>query len=918
MQSSNEHEPLGAWIYGSSPECDVIVSAPGVEQRHCLLLQFQQGFALGDLDSSSGTWVNGSRLAAREPVWVNSSDSIRLGPSYSLQWPAPGTASSKPPKSPPMPSGSRPPQARIIRIGRAPGNQVVLDYPMISSQHAQLIQEPGGRLILEDLGSTNGTSVGRPGQRIQRAEVQPGDDIYFGSLKVNVARLLDGRPVAMGGAAAGTIAIQPKGLLIGRDPACDYPINSPVVSFHHARLLKSATGIEIEDLGSRNGTFVDGARISGRVALQPGSNIGLGSVRLRLLDAAGTLERRDYAGNVTIEAIGLVVEIKRGNQTRRLLDPVSLTVLPSEFVALMGLAGAGKTTLMKALNGYTPPAAGRVLYNGEDLYANQDQFRLQVGYVPQDDILHPQLTVREALYYTAKLRTDLTDPEIHTRITEVLKDLGIEDIGDRLIGSPERKVISGGQRKRVNIAMELLSDPSVLFLDEPTSGLSSFDAYQVTSMLRRLADKGKTIVCTIHQPSIDIFRQFDSLMMVARDKGDNAGLLAYFGPAYPDSIEFFNPTASGATRQGPPLTPEDLMSGVAARPASEWNSYYTKSRYRREFVESRAGKVVAAEQSVAQKRKREFGIGQLVTLLRRNVALKLRDRSQTLILLIQAPLFAILLGIVFGGLSDQNFTDPAKWSEFASKVGSTNFLMVVAAVWFGCNNAARDIVGETAIFQRERMVNLKLPSYVFSKLITLAVICLVQCTALLAIVYLMSGLSGSFGTLLAILFAASVVGSALGLLISAAAPTTEAAIAFLPVVLLPFILLAGGIKPLHEMPKPAQWIASLCPTRWAYEASFLTEAKARRATFQNELEKKLKDCQFAVGSCESRSALAAGRRVAAPAPPSAVRIEKDVATFAFPEREGRSSLRRSFEVLGISLVVTLVLLLSMLTFKSAL
>ena len=178
--------------------------------------------------------------------------------------------------------------------------------------------------------------------------------------------------------------------------------------------------------------------------------------------------------NVTIEADGITVEVLQRGKPQRLLDPISLTVFPSELVALMGLAGAGKTTMMRALNGCTRPTSGRVLFNGEDLYANQDQLRHQVGYVPQDDILHPQLTVREALFYTARLRTDLTNPEIDERINAVLTGLGIDDIGDRLIGSPERKVISGGQRKRVNIAMELLSDPSVLFLDEPTSGLSFF------------------------------------------------------------------------------------------------------------------------------------------------------------------------------------------------------------------------------------------------------------------------------------------------------------------------------------------------------------------------------------------------------------------------------------------------------------
>lgn len=900
-------QPLRSWTYGADPGCDFVISGAGVSSHHCMLTQYAEGYALEDLSSAQGTWINGRRIAPRQAEWVQPVDRITLGPSTPFQWPGSGSARA---------GGSSGASTfgtggRTITVGRAPENDVVLDYPMISWNHARLSQDSGGRLVIEDLGSTNGTAVGSAHNRIQRANLQPDDSIYFGSFKIRVSRLLDGKKVAFGAASQGTVDLRGDETVIGRDPACDYPLEYPIISWHHAKITKTSRGIEIEDLGSRNGTFVDGARISGKVALKTGSEIGLGSFRFRLIDESGRLEKRDYSGNVTIEANDVVVSIK----TRRLLDPVSLTVFPSELVALMGLAGAGKTTLMKALNGYTPPSAGRVLFNGEDLYANQEQFRLQVGYVPQDDILHPELTVKEALYYTAKLRTDLRDSEIETRIMQVLKDLGIEDIGNRLIGSPERKVISGGQRKRVNIAMELLSDPSVLFLDEPTSGLSSYDAEVVVQMLRRLADSGKTIVCTIHQPSLDIFKAFDCLMMVARDKGENAGVLAYYGPAYPDSVEFFNPRESSRARADrQPLSPEQLMSGVAARPASEWVRSYIGSETHNEFVKSRSGKIVSTASAGSGKKRRELGFGQMITLFRRNFLLKTRDRMQTSILLGQAPLFAILVAIVFNSLTDQNFTDPAKWAEFGAKLSSTLFLTVVAAVWFGCNNAARDIVGETAIFLRERMVNLKLPSYVFSKVATLGIICLFQCVALLTIVYFLCKLSGSYLTLLGILFAASLVGTSLGLLISAVAPTTESAIAFLPVVLLPFILLGGGIKPLHEMPKAAQWIASICPTRWGYEAALLQEAKERKSTFKNALEEQVLNCQNSVAACQARLGQPASRTGAAS--PKQVAVQTDVAAAAFPSAEGRSSLRRSFEVLGITLGILLILLLGTLSLKS--
>jgi ABC-type multidrug transport system ATPase subunit len=787
----------------------------------------------------------------------------------------------------------RQPAGSIITIGRRPDSDVVLDYPMISWDHARLIASGGG-WVLEDLNSTNGTSVGHAANRISRAEVSPTDSVFFGSFKIRVSRLIEPEQVVLGDSPQEPLRFTGTQMMIGRDPGCDYPLSFPTISWHHAKLQRTAQGIEIDDLDSRNGTFVDGQRITQRVLLKVGSEVALGSFRFTLLDESGNFARRDYKGNVTIEASEIVVEIHRGSVHRRLLDPVSLTIYPSELVALMGPAGAGKTTLLKALNGYTPPNSGRILFNGSDLYAHQDQFRLQIGYVPQDDILHPQLTVKEALYYTARLRTDLRDSEIEARVMQVLTDLGIEDIGDRLIGSPEKKVISGGQRKRVNIAMELLSDPSVLFLDEPTSGLSSHDAFQVMQLLRTLADGGKTIVTTIHQPSLDIFRQFDSLIMVARDKGNHPGMLVYFGPAYPESIDFFNPEM----KNGSTGIPEMLMSGLALQRAGHWAGLYERSSFKKLFVESRRGRVVSTKDKQAPGTpKRELGLGQWSVLSARNAKLRVRDRVQTMILLGQAPLFALLLVTAFGRVDDAHFTEAPAWASFCGKLSSIHFLMVVAAVWFGCNNASRDFVGETAIFLRERMINLKLPSYVFSKLTVLSVICIFQCTSMLAITYFACHLSGPFPVELAVLVASSLVGSAIGLFISAISPTTESAIAFLPVVLLPFILLAGGIRPLNQMPKPAQWVAAVCPTRWGYEANFLQEAAARKTQFKNTSVARLSQ---------------PGERSPAPVP----EVLSDVAESAFPTNIGRSSLGRSFQVLAASFTALLILILSALGLKA--
>src|SRR5271154_211454 len=725
--------------------------------------------------------------------------------------------------------------SKVIRIGRSPDSEVVLDFPIISWEHARILRV-NGELVLEDLNSRNGTALNHVQNKISRCIIQLQDDVYFGSLKVPVSRLLGEQGTAIGAAAFRQVPVKEEVLLLGRDPGCDQPLDDPLVSWHHARITKSGTALYVEDLSSLNGTFVDGVPVSGRVEVKVGQEIELGKFHFRVREG-GQLERREYHGNVSIEASSITVNAPNGT---RLLDPISFTVFPSEMVALMGPAGAGKTTLLKALNGYTPPSSGQVLFNSSDLYKSYDLFRLQMGYVPQDDIVHAQLTVRQALYFSTKLRTDLTDPEIEKRIDLILEQLGILDKKNTLIGSPEQKVLSGGQRKRVNIAMELITDTPVLFLDEPTSGLSSYDAEGVVDLLKRLAGEGKTIITTIHQPSIVVYRKFDNLIMISRDRG-GCGSLAYYGPDFPDSIEFFHPPAQQQVDKST-LNPEMLLTGLSKETTANWVTRFNKSRYQKMFIDDRAGKVKGEGAQKEVSSTRSLGFGQWWTLLRRNIVLRTRDRAQLIITLLQAPLFAVLIALVFGTVKDpenlsKTLSVPAAdaavsmakaqqdFGQLSGNLVGIEFLLVVAAIWFGCNNAARDVVGEWSIYQRERMVNLKLPSYVFSKFFVLVGLCIFQCLTLLTVVYFACGLRGSFVREAAILIASSLVGAALGLAISARSSTTETAIALLPVVLLPVITLGGGIRAIYKMPVPARLMSYVAPSRWAFERNLVDEAK---------------------------------------------------------------------------------------------
>lgn len=813
------------WRVGSSPTCDIVVDQPTVSGEHCRLGLHNTQYILEDLGSTNGTFVNGHRLAPRTPVYVSRGDYITLGPGLSFPWPA--TMEKTIPSHAAGDGQSQLSGTLVLNIGRAAENEIWLDFPMISRRHARILQS-GNQWIIEDLNSANGTALNRIENKIKRAMLDPADEIYLGSYKISAGRILHEKRLVQGEGEGEHIRFQGKRMVLGRDPASGYSLNYPMISWRHAALERAPEGVYVEDLGSRNGTYVNGVRISSRTLVRSGEEIGLGSFRFTLLED-GALAKREYTGNVTIEVNAAAVNAPDGH---RLLDAISLTIFPAELVALMGPAGAGKTTFLKAVNGYSAPAAGTVLFNGSDLYKFYDRFRQQMSYVPQDDIVHAELKVREALYFTAKLRTDLTDPEIEQRIDAVLTSLGIQDKKDAIIGSQERRVLSGGQRKRVNIAMELIADAPVIFLDEPTSGLSSYDAENVVQVLKKLSQAGTTIVTTIHQPSISILQQFDNLIMISRDRG-GYGALTYFGPAYPDAIEFFNPES----RNEEELSPEMLLSGLAKRTTTEWAAMYEQSRYKRLFVADRSGKIPPAQdgqQAGAQNSRRGFGFDQWWTLVRRNVLLKARDRAQSIILLAQAPLFGILLGAVFGSL---RYSTAADWDKVARSVGALEFLTVLAAVWFGCNNVARDIVGEWSIFQRERMVSLKLPSYLFSKLTIAAVLCLFQCATLLGIVTLICHLQGDFLRALAILYLSSLVGAAIGLCVSARASTTEAAIAMLPLILLPVIALGGGLIPIHQMPKAVQQIAMAVPSRWAFEAALVTESETHHYSNCDEIVK---------------------------------------------------------------------------------
>ena len=535
-------------------------------------------------------------------------------------------------------------------------------------------------------------------------------------------------------------------ITIGRLPDNVYVVNHPMVSGHHAKLTLKSGGYELIDLGSANGTFVNGIQVTKPVIVQSKDYIQIGPVRLRIA-ADGAVESDDLRLSTRVEVQGVCYDVKSGF---RLLRDVSLTIEPGEFVALMGPAGAGKTTLMENMNGNMQPTVGRVLINGVDLHQQFDAMRGHIGYVPQDDIVHRKLTVYEACYFTAKLRMrGLTEKEIHDRVVQVLQELDIAHRANTIIGGPESRVLSGGQRKRVNLAMELVTDPAILFLDEPTSGLSSSDAKSVMEILKELSNKGRTIIMTIHQPAKEIYELMDNALILGV-----GGRLIYYGPTT-EAYERFG-SADNPDALFEKLTPKGLNE-------SDWDrmqsSYMTTGWYDK-YVVQRAAKETAVTPPVARA-VRKPGLRQFLIFFERLTKLYTRDVGWLVGAALGAPVMMVFLALLLG------------------KPDQRHVLLFIAnllAFFFGIFPAIEMMHSERAIYLRERMVNLKIPSYVMSKFIFLGAFGVFQAASIAAVLTFLVNVDINFESSFLVLLSVQLGGVTAGLMFSTLAESGKLAL----------------------------------------------------------------------------------------------------------------------------------------------
>ncbi len=824
--------------------CDQIVDQPGVSLSHCQLFLDQSGagWMVEDLGSTNGTYLDGIQLRPHAAVPIRLGQKLGIGRSFAvtveaqlfekLSWSATcrgpmangSSAGDTPPPEVPTPS-----VGRALTIGRDTCCDIVIDAHMVSAQHARLTPMRPGRWLIEDLGATNGLFVGHFENRVTRAEVGDGDVLFLGSYRLPLQSLTG--PMSTG---AGRLVRLPASgaITLGRGGSATIRFEAPQVSAVHAEISNVGSGVwEIRDLGSRNGTFVNGERVVRSAPVKLSDAVSLGSFRISLL-ASSAPQDRFFPGNVAIRANRVSFDVpdkKAPTRRKRLLHDVSFTVYPSEFVGLLGPSGAGKTTLLRAMNGYARPTEGATVINGVDFYRHYEAFQNDIGYVPQDDIVFPQLTVEESLRFTARLRLppDTSKAEIDKRIDSLVRMLEIPRTRDVRIGDALNRGISGGERKRVNLAQELLTQPSMLFLDEPTSGLSSEDTIQVMQLLRRLANGGATIILTIHQPSLEAYKLLDNAIYLFE------GRLIYYGPAWPDSIEFLNGPHPTALRDDLISDPGNALKALAIeqrqassesdpaarearlqRAADARREAFQHSPYHRSFVAEREIQMPPAADAVraARRRKPAPFLHQLILLCQRLALIKLRDRVNTLLLLLQAPVIALVMNLSFvHAMNDGYF--PA-----LGRSPATLFLLIVAAIWFGCSNSAREIVSEQSVYQRERMVNLRIDSYLLSKVLVGASLCAVQCCILLFGTWFTLGFDGNFGSMLLTLVLSSWGGLGMGLVLSASVRSLEAAGTLVPILLIPQIILGGLVIPATDFPPAIRSFAGGIVARWGFEA----------------------------------------------------------------------------------------------------
>lgn len=770
-------------------------------------------------------------MAQRKPVgYLESADPLLLQPNYPL-----------------FEEG--------VQLGRDSERcEIILSREFVSRQHCALVPEDGDVAVV-DLGTTNGTYVN--GVRVQRQRLNEGDRIGLGKSEPHHFTFTRGVPSSL----RKYLLPAQNVYRIGRTVDSDLPLmQDPTVSERHARIRVQAGKLMLEDLGSASGTFVQGEPVR-MAAIEPSDLVRIGTTEFvfQLTPQGLRVQAQEKRNQVRLEARNL----SRVHKTHQLLRNINLVILPGEYVGVLGPSGAGKSTLLNALSGFQPATGGQVLLNGTSLYESYDMYRNAIGYVPQDDIIHRELTVERSLAYTAQLRlpSDTSPAQIEQQVTSVIETLGLSHVRKTPVLN-----LSGGQRKRVSIGCELLTRPSLIFLDEPTSGLDPSTEEKLMRYFRRMSEQGQSVVLTTHiLYNLDLL---DMVVLLAR------GRLVYFGPTS-TVCQYFSTPEQPIAR---PIEIFDLLEPDSPDPslreqrAEFYEKKYIASPEFREFVTQRsahpshferpqAGGAATAPSVPAPagpRRKRMGGlfsglssIRQLLVLTRRNLDQKISIPARLAVPLLTPIILALLTATVNIGdqaginqgrldferdnpsflamldqpgmpMNRQQFIE-MRYEGFGGLAIPLNLplTMIMTVVFLGTLSACLEISGERPIYLRERAVKLGIPAYVASKLPALFVLSALQAFLYVAVtmVLLRPPDVDIFGLAL-ISIAVAWVSCVIGLFISSLDPTPGQNSVILAVIaMLPQMIFSGAMAPAFYggMSTFAQTVAAVLPARWGFE-----------------------------------------------------------------------------------------------------
>lgn len=787
---------------GRAPEVTVFVDSPLVSRVHATLGWQGGAWVLADNGSTNGVFVDAQRIT--RPVPVDRPMLVRLGdaitgplvhllPEAQFRPPAPPTRAQSPGRAPnpPVrdagPRGSGPHGGNQHGGGQQQRRQASHPTPQSGQMRRPAAPQPPSRPAQRP--------NQRPSQPIPAAHGSGGVPNVNMTTKADTSALPPVRARASTAPIARADRIPAGGLTIGRTSDNQIVVNDPLASRRHARLVKSGEGLVLEDVGSANGTFVNGRREQ-RVALRERDIVTIGNVDFVVQE--GTLKHRKKPvteQGLSVHGVGFVVE---GN--KQLLVDVNMQAGRGTLTALIGPSGAGKSTLSKLIAGTTHPSAGVVTFEGRNLHAEYEAMRSRIGMVPQDDVLHRQLTVRQALGFAAELRLppDSSKADRQQVIDGVLKELSLTEHADTRVDR-----LSGGQRKRASVALELLTGPALLLLDEPTSGLDPALDRQVMTMLRELADAGRTVIVVTH--SVACLDMCDQVLLLAP-----GGKTAFCG--HPAGVGDFLGTSDWA----------EIFARVAAEPDRAFANYRSRQA-------ALPPPPPAVPRGVMGQPPKSSGWKQLSTLSRRQVRLILADRGY-LAFLVVLPFVLGVLCLVVPGKNGFAAAPPILGPDGqlhpqltgGSESQQLLVVLILGACFMGSTLTVRDLVGERPIFLRERAVGLLPSAYLLAKVMVFGVAALLQSAVLVAIVLAGKNPPGkgalipSGGIELYVDIALTAVTCVVvGLLLSTLAKSNEQVMPLLVVMIMCQLVMAGGMIPVTDRVVLEQ-LSYVFPSRWGF------------------------------------------------------------------------------------------------------